>query len=77
MPRVVSDNVSVVTGLIIAEQVKVLCAFFEVPSAHVNIRVNLFDFIICSTKRYFLISIDRLPLSHIGREGTADYVRAG
>ena len=77
MPRVVGDDIGVITGLVIAEQVDVLCAFFEVPVIHRRIGVDLFDFVVfCSAKRYFLISIDGLPLSLGGSEGAADYVRA-
>ena len=77
MPRVIGDDVGVVTSLVIAKQVEILCTFFKVPSAHVDIRVDLFNLVVCSAKRYFLISIDRLPLSCVGSKGTADYVCAG
>ena len=77
MPRVVGDDVGVVTGLVIAEQVEILCTFFEVPSAHMDIGVNLFNFVVCSAKRHFLISIDGLPLSRIRSEGAVDHVCAG
>ena len=77
MPGIVGDDVGVVTGLVIAEQVDVLCAFFEGPVSHWGVGVDLFDFVFCSAKRYFLISIDGLPLSLRGSEGAADYVRTG
>ena len=77
MPGIVGDDVGVITGLVIAEQVDVLCAFFEVSVSHWGVGVNLFDFVVGSAKRYFLISIDGLPLSLRGSEGAADYVQIG
>ena len=67
MPRIVGDGIGVITGLVIAEEVNILCAFFEVPISHRGVGVDLFDFVVHSAKRHFLVSIDGLPRSCQGR----------